>query len=63
MSNGCSRIKRNEKGEVERYKIRLVVKDYSQRKGIDYEVFAPVARLEIIRLLVVLAAKNNWKIF
>ncbi|KAL4011046.1 hypothetical protein IC575_028092 [Cucumis melo] len=52
------------KGEVERYKARLVEKGYSQRKGIDYdEVFAPVARLETIRLLIALAAQNNWKIF
>ncbi|KAL4025508.1 hypothetical protein IC575_013909 [Cucumis melo] len=58
------KIKRNEKGEVERYKARLVAKGYSQRKDIDYdEVFAPVARLETIRLLIALAAQNNWKIF
>ncbi|KAL4020424.1 hypothetical protein IC575_019200 [Cucumis melo] len=58
------KIKRNEKGEVKRYKARLVAKRYSQRKGIDYdEVFAPVARLETIRLLIALAAQNNWKIF
>ncbi|KAL0537088.1 hypothetical protein IC582_026058 [Cucumis melo] len=58
------KIKRNEKGEVERYKARLVAKGYSQRKGIDYdEVFAPVARLETIRLLIALATQNNWKIF
>ncbi|KAA0031828.1 copia protein [Cucumis melo var. makuwa] len=58
------KIKKNEKGEVERYKARLVAKGYYQRKGIDYdEVFAPVARLETIRLLIALAAQNNWKIF
>ncbi|KAA0026211.1 reverse transcriptase [Cucumis melo var. makuwa] len=58
------KIKRNEKREVERYKARLVAKGYSQRKGIDYdEVFAPIARLETIRLLIALAAQNNWKIF
>ncbi|KAL0548871.1 hypothetical protein IC582_013348 [Cucumis melo] len=58
------KIKRNEKGEVERYKARLVAKGYSQRKDIDYdEVFALVARLETIRLLIALATQNNWKIF
>ncbi|TYK22149.1 Retrovirus-related Pol polyprotein from transposon TNT 1-94 [Cucumis melo var. makuwa] len=58
------KIKRNEKGEVERYKARLVAKGYSQRKSIDYdEVFAPIARLETIRLLIALAAQNNWEIF
>ena len=40
---------KNAKGEMERYKARLVVKGYSQQQGIDYdEVFAPVARLETI---------------
>ena len=55
--------KKNAKGEVERYKARLVAKGYSQREGIDYdEVFAPVARLETVRLIISLAAQNKWKI-
>ncbi|KAM1823768.1 hypothetical protein FF1_025765 [Malus domestica] len=57
------KTKKNANGEVERYKARLVAKGYSQRAGIDYdEVFAPVARLETIRLLISLAAQNKWKI-
>ncbi|KAJ4723526.1 Retrovirus-related Pol polyprotein from transposon TNT 1-94 [Melia azedarach] len=53
----------NSKGEIKRYKARLVAKGYSQRAGIDYdEVFAPVARLETIRLIISLAAQNKWKI-
>ena len=57
------KTKKNAKGEVERYKARLVAKGYSQRPGIDYdEVFAPVARLETIRLVISLAALNDWKI-
>ena len=58
------KLKKNAKGEVERYKARLVVKGYSRRQGIDYdEVFAPVARLETIRLLISLVAQNQWRIF
>jgi Reverse transcriptase (RNA-dependent DNA polymerase) len=52
--------KMNTQGKVERYKARLVVKWYKQMTGIDYEeVFAPVARIEIIRLLISLAAQNK----
>ena len=37
------KLKKNPKGEIIRHKARLVVKGYSQRKGIDYEeVFALV---------------------
>lgn len=56
--------KKNAKGDVERYKARLVAKGYSQRQGIDYdEVFAPVTHLETIRLIISLAAQNEWKIY
>ncbi|RZB65513.1 Retrovirus-related Pol polyprotein from transposon TNT 1-94 [Glycine soja] len=58
------KAKKNAKGDVERYKARLVAKGYSQRQGIDYdEVFALVARLETIRLIISLAAQNKWKIY
>ena len=43
----------NAHGEVERYKPRLVAKGYKQRHDIDYEeVYASVARMETIRLLI-----------
>jgi hypothetical protein len=48
---------------VVKHKARLVAKGYSQREGIDFdEVFAPVARLETVRVLLALAAHGNWQI-
>jgi hypothetical protein len=44
--------KEGENGAVVRNKSRLVAQGYSQKEGIDYEeTFAPVARLEVIRIL------------
>lgn len=57
------KTKKNAKGEVEKYKARLVAKGYKQKYGIDYEeVFAPVARLETIRMIIAIAAQYRWKI-
>ncbi|CAA6661430.1 unnamed protein product [Spirodela intermedia] len=57
------KVKRDENRAVAKYKARLVVKGYAQRQGIDYdEVFAPVARLDTVRLLIALAAHEGWKV-
>jgi hypothetical protein len=57
------KVKKNQLGEVIRHKVRLVVKGYAQQQGIDYEeVFAPVARLEAIRLLLALVAEEGWQV-
>ena len=56
--------KLNEQGEVIRNKARLVAQGYSQQEGIDYtETFAPVARLEAIRLLLSYAVNHNIILF
>ena len=55
------KVKKSAKGEILRYKARLVVKGYSQRHGIDFdEVFAPVVRFEYIRVLIAVAAQEGW---
>ncbi|GJT83015.1 ribonuclease H-like domain-containing protein [Tanacetum coccineum] len=49
--------KKDERGIVVRNKARLVAQDYTQEEGIDYdEVFAPVARIEVIRLFLAYAS-------
>ncbi|PNY05239.1 retrotransposon-related protein [Trifolium pratense] len=58
------RNKLNEQGEVVRNKARLVAQGYSQQEGIDYtETFAPVARLEAIRLLLSYAINHNITLY
>ncbi|CAJ2661986.1 unnamed protein product [Trifolium pratense] len=55
------KVKVNPKGEITRHKARLVVKGFLQKEGIDFnEVFAPVARMETIRLVTALAHYNRW---
>nr|GEU58250.1 retrovirus-related Pol polyprotein from transposon TNT 1-94 [Tanacetum cinerariifolium] len=51
------RNKKDERGIVVRNKARLVAQGHTQEEGIDYEeVFAPVARIEAIRLFLAYAS-------
>ena len=51
-------------GTIERYKARLVARGFSQRPGIDFfETFAPVARLESIRIILAIAVSKGYKIY
>jgi hypothetical protein len=58
------RNKQDEHGVVTRNKARLVVKGYSQVKGLDFDkTFAPVARLESIRILLAYATHHDFKLY
>ena len=51
-------------GSVVRNKAHLVAQGFCQKEGIDYdETFAPVARLEAIRILLAFAASRGFKLF
>ncbi|GKA39837.1 putative ribonuclease H-like domain-containing protein [Tanacetum coccineum] len=55
--NGVTETKSEERGMVVRNKARLVAQGYKHEEGIDYdEVFAPVARIEAIRLFLAFAS-------
>lgn len=56
--------KQSEDGVVVRNKARLVAQGFSQVEGLDFgETFAPVARLEAIRILLAFATSKGFKLF
>ncbi|GJY37366.1 retrovirus-related pol polyprotein from transposon TNT 1-94 [Tanacetum coccineum] len=58
------RNKLDENGIVSRNKARLVAQGYNQQEGIDYdETYAPVSRLESIRILLAYACALDFKLF
>ncbi|GKD68894.1 putative ribonuclease H-like domain-containing protein, partial [Tanacetum coccineum] len=58
------RNKRDERGVVVRNKARLVAQGYTQEEGINYdEVFAPVARIEAIKLFLAVASFMGFIVY
>lgn len=58
------KTKLKENGEVDKFKARLVARGYSQRYGVDYnEVFAPVSRMDTVRMIIALAANKGWQVY
>ncbi|GJS74484.1 putative ribonuclease H-like domain-containing protein [Tanacetum coccineum] len=58
------RNKKDERGIMVKNKARLVAQGYTQEEGIDYdEVFAPVARIEAIRLFLAYASFKDFIVY
>jgi hypothetical protein len=58
------RNKQDEHGVVTRNKARLVAQGFTQIEGLDFgETYAPVARLESIRILLAFATHHNFKLY
>jgi hypothetical protein len=63
---GCKwvyKIKTCSDGTVDRYKARLVARDFTQEYGVNYEeTFAPVACQSSMHALLVVAASRHWSL-
>jgi hypothetical protein len=58
------RNKQNEHGVVTRNRARFVAKGYSQVESLDFdETYAPIARLESIRILLAYATYHDFKLY
>ena len=58
------RNKQDEHGVVTRNKVRLVAQGFTQIEGLDFEeTYAPVARLELICILLAYAAHHDFKLY
>nr|GEX44058.1 retrovirus-related Pol polyprotein from transposon TNT 1-94 [Tanacetum cinerariifolium] len=56
--------KRDEENTVICNKSRLVAKGYAQKEGVDFkDSFAPVARLEVVRLFIAYAAHKSFTVY
>uniref|UniRef100_A0ACD5W1Z2 Uncharacterized protein n=1 Tax=Avena sativa TaxID=4498 RepID=A0ACD5W1Z2_AVESA len=57
------KLKRDESGAIIKHKARLVARGFLQQEGVDFDdAFAPVARMESVRLLLALAAQEGWHV-
>ena len=58
------KLKLRPNGEVTKHKARLVARGFMQKAGMDYfEVYAPVIRLETVRLIVAIACGRNCPMY
>jgi hypothetical protein len=54
------KLKKDAHGMIVKHKARLVVKGYVRKEGVDFEeVFAPIARLDSVILLLALATQES----
>jgi Reverse transcriptase (RNA-dependent DNA polymerase) len=54
------KIKYNSDGSIERHKMRLVVKSFTQTYSIDYqEIFAPMIKMNTVRIILSIAVSRG----
>jgi hypothetical protein len=57
------KLKMDEAGAVIKHKACLVARGFVQQEGVNFDdAFAPVARMESVRLVLTLAAQEGWRV-
>ena len=57
------KVKKDAEENSVKHKARLVAKGYVQEQGVDFEeVFAPITRMESVRLVIALVAQESWRL-
>jgi hypothetical protein len=57
------KLKRDEAGAIVKHKARLVAQGFLQQEGVNLDdAFAPMARMESVRLVLALAAQEGWRV-
>ena len=63
-SNWIFKSKMKSDGSIDKYKARLVIKGYRQREGLDYfDTYSFMTRINSIRMILVIAALRNLKVY
>ena len=58
------KTKQNDKGEIDRFKERLVTKRFSKQPGIVFgEMFAPVDILDTVREVLATTTQSKWEVY
>ena len=57
------KTKQEADGNVQKHKARMVERGFTQQPDIDFnETFAPVAYMDIVRIVLAIAAQNKWQV-
>ena len=56
-------IKKDENGNLVKFKARLVARGFTQKKGVNYELtYSPTLSLDSLKLIIALASKFKWNL-
>ena len=58
------KTKQDVDGNMQKHKARMVARGFTQQPGIDFnETFAPIACMDIVRIVFAIDAQNKWPVY